>query len=368
MSSLEQGRLRYAILCDSVMLARWQTECLGRIAELPQADPVAVIVATRSTSNIGKRIGSRRYHLASRLWSWLQGRSDYCRAVGVPVHLAARPVLSCRFIDGADGSLQVDQEDLAVVRGYRLDFILSFAGSSVPIDLLSAARYGIWAFHHGDWHRYRGEAPAFWEVYHGENVTGAALVRLTGQADRAVVLKSGLFRTKRYSYRDNLAEILSRGTRWPAQVCTDLINNSADYLADPPQHTKAPIRSEPGNLQMLCFAWVTLCYIVTTIMRSLFRHEQWTVGLVRTRITEFLTPDYRPEASWFQLRERKEFAADPFGIVQAGQLKILYEHLDQREGRGYIASLAVGGGGWQQGARVAIGTGCASAHVLSVYD
>ena len=53
------------------------------------------------------------------------------------------------------------------------DVLLRIGGFGIVKEpLLSLCRAGVLSYHHGDMRRYRGQPPAFWELYHGERSIG----------------------------------------------------------------------------------------------------------------------------------------------------------------------------------------------------
>lgn len=52
--------------------------------------------------------------------------------------------------------------------------------------LLSCAPGGILSYHHGDMRKYRGQPPAFWELYNNEKEVGVTLQKLSAGLDKGV--------------------------------------------------------------------------------------------------------------------------------------------------------------------------------------
>ncbi len=72
-------------------------------------------------------------------------------------------------------------------------------------------------------------------------------------------------------------------------------------------------------------------------IHGLFFEERanWNIGLVDAPIEDFLNGK-KPEVQWIGNVMRKEFHADPFGIVHHGKLGILYENYDYERKLGEI--------------------------------
>jgi len=225
-------------------------------------------------------------------------------------------------------------------RGAPLDFILSFSSTPCPPELHEAARYGVWAFQFGDWLRYRGSPGGFWEVYDGEPVTAALLVRLQRSPDEVVVLREGYLRTNEFSARRNREQVLERIARWPAQMCRDIGSGVVGRLTAQPLRTSAPARGAPTRAQRLAYRCRVAARMLGFGLRSLFRHDQWNVGRIDRPIGAFLDPHLPPAPiTWLPAANRTEFKADPFGVIREGRLTILYEHFSYRTNRGTIAAV-----------------------------
>ena len=121
-------------------------------------------------------------------------------------------------------------------------------------EILSIARYGVWSFHHADEEKYRGSPAGFWEIYHGDPVTGAILQRLTERLDGGIVLRRGYLKTVDYSYVRNIYSVYHESATWPALVCQDIRNGGTTAVNGSPSGSTAPVYYPPGNLQLLRFA------------------------------------------------------------------------------------------------------------------
>jgi hypothetical protein len=338
MSSAHETGLRFGILADSGCLQRWQLACVEQLTALHYATAAVLLVTDDARVSVAG--GSQLFH-----WLWgnpAAGSQRY--RVELTGRLAALPVIRTRTTRSTNGQSVVDAETIAAIQKCDLDFIICFAEevtASVRL-LVDRARYGVWAFAFGDWETFRGKPAGFWEIFEGASVTGAMLVRLTEDPDSVIVLRSGYLRTKRMSYRQNSEHVLSRCTHWPAQACHDIRQSTRDTGRVPAPatlHSTARWRSPPNALQILVFAGKILAFAVAGGWRSLLRHDQWNVGIVPQPIQDFLDPARRrPDTHWLPARPRREFIADPFGLLRDNQLTILCEHLDYRSGRGVIVA------------------------------
>lgn len=239
--------------------------------------------------------------------------------------------IHCNTIERGKFSQYFNDEDIKAIRQYELDVILRFGFGIIRGEIHNVPTFGVWSFHHDDEEKYRGGPPCFWEIYNGDEVTGAILQRLTDKLDAGVVLKKGFFATVNYSYAKNIDQSYYETAKWPAQICRDIYNENADYIHALPSKTKAPIYHAPNNFQTLLFLAKLLRNFVSKGFRALFFREKWNIGIVHQPIWTFLEPNEEPpKIHWAPTPKKGKFLADPFGIEEQGKIAILCEDFDYR--------------------------------------
>ncbi len=319
-------KIHFSILRDRAAFENWQLRCLEQLLAVEDVRAVVLI-------NRGEAID---------------------RSVPLPDSLAPLPSITLSKLPACGAREALANAAIEQIRGHDLDFILSFATERCPPELLETARHGVWAYQFGDWTRYRGGPRGFWEVYEAEPVTAALLVRLQHDADAVVVLREGYLHTNLISAARNREQVTGRITHWPAQVCRDLRNGVSGRLTSQPLRTTAPERSAPTRVQRIKYRCRVAARAVRVGLLSLFRHDQWNVGVIDRPISSFLQAGLAAApVAWLKASHRDEFKADPFGIRRDGHLTILYEHFSYRTNRGTIA--AVDPAGDAGGAAVRIG-------------
>jgi hypothetical protein len=251
---------------------------------------------------------------------------------------SAVPKIECQTTRKGKWSEYFNPRDIASIREHKLDFILRFGFDIIRGDILNAAAYGVWSFHHGDERRYRGMPPGFWEIYHGDPVTGSVLQRLTDRLDGGVILKRGNFKTIPYSYSKNLDQALLESAHWPAQVCTDIRTGSAGYFDSSPSPSTAPIFRMPDNRQLIRFGLRVLANHIRQRLVNWLASENWSIGVVTEPIHRFLDENYRPKIHYIRGNGRA-FLADPFGIKHGNRLRILCEEYGFIRKKGQLSEI-----------------------------
>ena len=337
-------RLRYGIMCSGAQLATWQALVVRELRSIPHVEPALLIVDADAGALRPRRGVWQRLRSPTALWGLYQracilGKVPAERPVDLGADLDRLPVIRCRAELRGKFSQFFSPEDVAAIRSYELDFILRFGFNIIRGDILSAARYGVWSFHHGDLERYRGMPFAFWEIAKGDPVTGITLQRLTDGLDSGVVLKQCFVRSVPKSYARSRQNALVGGIDLPAQVCRDLLSNRGEYVSAEPSRTTAPIFRTPRNTHMVGFLAQTAAAKVTDAAGWLFRHPQWCVGIVDSPIHAFLDSRFRPQVRWLPRPDRRHFLADPFAVRSDRTTTIMAEELDQAEGIGRLVAI-----------------------------
>ena len=265
--------LRFGFTCTEPRLQLWQVRCVQQLLALQAVELALVIFDEGQVDRLTvwdrlKTVQKDRLLFTTYRKYLLRPRAR--RTVNIEAAISNVPAIHCKVIKKGRYSRYFKDEELAVIRAHNLDFILRFAPGIIRGGILTAARYGVWSFHHDDEQKYRGGPPCFWEIYNGDALTGAILQRLTEKLDGGIILKKGFVPTVWDSYPGNIDAAYFESSTWPAQVCLDIRNGKADYLDAPPSSTQAPILYPPTNREFLTF--------IARVMRNRLAHQRLSVG------------------------------------------------------------------------------------------
>ena len=214
-------------------------------------------------------------------------------------------------------------EDIEKIKSFDLDFILRFGFDIIRGDVLKAARYGIWSYHHDDERVVRGGPPGFWEFMRKIPKNGVILQQLTDELDKGLILKRLQFDTVLHSYKFHLNRLLNESVSLPLQVCKDLIVNGK--LEPELSQSKAPIMHPPKNLRMLWYFMLCIGRKVAFHWNYYFRQEDWNVGYACEMKTNWLKP---PKSDYF---------ADPFVISNDKDTYLFFEWFSNKNGKADVA-------------------------------
>lgn len=345
--------IRFGIMCRGRTFAAWEAACIRNLMALDGVEPALLLVDDRPPlqPSLGERL-INLFNPKTLLWrlyqrAILNRRSLSTQPVDLSEELADVPVLGCQPNQSGKFVQRFRPEEVAAVREHDLDFIIRFAFNILRGDVLESARYGIWSFHHADPDLYRGTPPGFWEIYRGDPITGTVLQRLTERLDAGVMLHKGFFKTDPASYARSRDNIFFGAADWPARLCRQIQAEQGASLETQPSSTSAPIYQAPNSLQMMSFLWTSAMAWIASQLRSLFRVQQWSVGIIDAPIEHVagLAGSTIPESLIRSARWLPEplgrFLADPHAVSNEGGMMILAEDYDWTAELGHIATIQV---------------------------
>jgi hypothetical protein len=338
--------LRMAVLCSGTTFEAWQGEVIRRTLATGLVEPVLLITDGAPTpARPPKSLWSRTLGNKRLVWNLYQrafvtGKGDATRPTSLEQEFAGVPSLACTAPRVGKFARAFTDDELDKIAGFRPDFCLRFAFNIIKGGLLTLPRLGVWSFHHDDLDVYRGMPACFWPLYFGEPALGVTLQRLTEGLDKGIVIQRAWFKSTPHSYLRSRDATFSSGADMVAKVCLDLAAGSAEYLDAPPSATTAPTRTSPGNLQAAIFCAKLARRTVAHALSTVFRSDQWTVGVIDRPIHTLLSGGECPPARLAPTHRRGTFIADPFGVRRNGTTTVLAEELDDRDDKGRIVALS----------------------------
>lgn len=118
--------------------------------------------------------------------------------------------------------LMYSKETVEQIGSFKPDVMILIGGFGIIKEpLLNATKYGVISYHHGNMREYRGQPPAFWELYHGEREMGVTVQRLSRGLDcgEAIVEK-----TIQIRYSDTLNSLKKRAYNESIEMMYKAIN------------------------------------------------------------------------------------------------------------------------------------------------
>jgi hypothetical protein len=357
------GPLRVGLLVDSLVQPAWVARALERVVEQGVGEFVLVVRnAARPAPATGSRLAGywrNRRHLLyaayQRIDRAYKADPDPFAVQDVSSLLAGVPVVD--VVPRQTRNTDVFEDaDVARIRDARVDVLVRLGFRILRGDILNAARYGIWSWHHGDNTRYRGGPPCFWEVMEGEPVTGTILQRLTEALDDGEVLYRSWGSTNVNSVLRSSLQPYWKGAEFLARALRDVQLGLPTHEARPPIPYNHRLYVAPSNREMLAGLSRLAGRRLRSKWQSLTSVEQWFLAWRRTPGV----PDesHEPDLSPYRFRPiyppRDRFWADPFLLRANGALYVVFEDLPFDTHRGVISALEMGPQGPVGEARVVL--------------
>ncbi|MGH9631447.1 MAG: glucosamine inositolphosphorylceramide transferase family protein [Bryobacteraceae bacterium] len=249
-------------------------------------------------------------------------------------------------------------EDLKLVQGRNLDVMLRFGFNILRGDILKAARYGVWSYHHGDNDYYRGGPAHFWEIYEKHPISGVLLQVLSEELDGGQVLcKAHLPTQQGLSLGLNRMKPYWTGSFFVIRKLHELHQYGWEHVAarfvpNRPVEGRTKIYRSPVNSEMVRF-------IGPRLTRKAFNRLTRRDGLLHWRIAiradpaRFWSPGKALDMTGFRWLEppKGHFWADPFLHEHQGKTWMFFEDFLYAEDRGVISCLEILPGGKVSDAR-----------------
>lgn len=336
-------------MCRSFELDAWKAAAIRHLVDGGAGQLELLIVDSGQAPAPSPLSKVTSPHLAWRAFNRIT-KPRALEPVDLSETLAGVDTIRCAVTRKGRHSEFFSKDDVAAIRAYDLDFILRFGFGIIRGEILDAARYGVWSFHHGDELRYRGGPPCFWELYGGDPVTGAILQRLTDRLDAGVVLRKGFLKTIDYSYARTVDQVFFESAQWPALVAREIANGITDHVEGNPSVTTAPIYKTPSApaIAKLCTS------LVKNAGRRFFerrREIEWNVGVTNLKPADVLGGAPITNVRWTAPVDGG-WLADPIALAENGHVHVLCEHMSLASGKAKISALTFDGKQWTEPAQV----------------
>ena len=320
-------------MCGGTRLQKWMAECIRHLVLSGLAEPALLIRDV--TPSRPAPVSARTFLYDIYDLYWVRKRCPAAREVDMEAELGAVPTLDCAVTTQGKWSQHFSAHDIDTIKSHDLDFILRFGFNIIRGEILQSARYGVWSYHHDDEHKYRGGPPCFWELYHGDDTTGAILQRLTGRLDGGIILHRGVFGTCKGSWIANFDRALSGSADWCARVCAEISDGQLERVNGTPTPSTAAIRHAPHHAQFLRFVMRTSREVLRKTWQLMFHEEVWNIAFVEEELAQIIRRRRITGSTlWVKPHEDGHFLADPFPCGD----EVLVEDYDQA-GKGKLSRL-----------------------------
>jgi len=227
------------------------------------------------------------------------------------------------------------QEDAKIVKAYHLDIILQHEFTLIRGDILNAAKYGIWRFHHTDTSIIRGVPAGFWEIILKQPVIGVTLQKLTSEMDSVLVIDKGFYNCY-WSYNKNNINILEGSVDILFKNIRLLQQNRLKLEKSTVYYNR--LYSTPSLYFAVKYLFKFYPHFIAKqvrkVLQTIFgiRYECWTLFIGKGHILE---------SALFRLKPLKlpkhEFWADPFLFKYEDEYYVFFEKYSYQTEKGKIS-------------------------------
>jgi len=235
-------------------------------------------------------------------------------------------------------------EAIAKIRAENLDVLVRFGFNILRGEILQAARYGVWSYHHGDNEFYRGGPAHFWELVERSPQSGVILQVLTEELDAGLVLCKSVFATERTLRVSQNRETAYWGSSdLLIRKLNELHRSGWDHLQQnalpaAPYQGKRKIYKTPSNRDML-FRFAPLA--LQSAVPARFRRktvQHWRIA-IRLNGKPLLHAESEADFAGFRWIDSPpgHFWADPFLLSHEGRNWIFFEDYSYQRRRAVIA-------------------------------
>ncbi len=323
----------FGILANGMYLYPWQKKVITHLLDTDMASCELFIIRKTEEKSSPKSALSKLLTPGLLFEQYKKAKLNTSIYRPLPFSLANEKTIFITPIQHGKFGEGFTEEDVERVKSVQLDFIIRFGFGILKGDILSAAKWGIWSFHHGDEQVLRGGPPGFWEIFKSHRKQGVILQRLTEKLDAGKIILKREYLVVPHSYKENVTKLLVESVDMPAQALRMISNSIVDPHSFEEVKTSAPIFKYPTNFQFLRFQWKVFMNRIRLKWKVLFKQENWILGY-RTSPQE----KYR----YIAPKRGGEYYADPFVFVNNNKTYIVAEHYSYRTKKGSIVLIEPG--------------------------
>lgn len=344
------SRLRVGVLVDDGSLPAWVIKILQTLQSSPYAE-IALIVSNKKDRGPSTRTSTQLQWTLQHLLYLVYRKFDskLSRKNGSPFIAYELPVC----MDGVDRLNVIpkctqycdrfNEDDVNAIKAKELDVILRFGFRILKGEILVAAKYGVWSFHHGDNRVNHGGPSGFWEVVLGESTSGVTLQVLSEELDAGAVLHREICKT------DSLLVDRSRANMYWQSIGIvtsklrqlHMLGEEAFFSLTKAQYPaqsfySSPLYKAPKNSSMVGLIVSHLIRYSQKKLAFQFSKRQWAL------FYQFTDKQGATQSLW-RFKELKSpsdrFWADPFVVFTDNRYFVFFEELVFSENKGYLAVL-----------------------------
>lgn len=335
----EQKHFSFAIMANQDNLKAWQLQIIEALEK--DGHRLDLIILPKNSDPFPNPSKKSKYWSKNALWyvyerlflrRGMQKNIDCQNRLGEVDHLEAEVELRGKY------NQFFSKNDVDYVQSKKLDFILRFGFNIIKGDILQAAKYGLWSFHHDNPREIRGGPPGFWEIVNRAKTNGILLQRLGDRLDGGYKINYGEYSIIRHSYVTHINEMLRYGVKQLLFAVRQLQQNpSMEFELLPEKLGK--IYRKPSNALMMKFFLQLVWNRLAFNFRDLFFQEDWNIGIAPKDLKKVFSNDIAEDIVFAPSNAPHIFKADGHHVEEIGNAIVYYERYDYKDSLGKIYAM-----------------------------
>lgn len=336
MNNQKNHTLSFGVMTNGPILKKWQITAIKKLLEL--GCRLSLVIENKDNtdskeSKISKYLGKNSlYNLYTRFVFKAQNLNNTIASelLSEAAKIEVQPIYKGKY------STYFPDEIVDEIKSMKLDFILRFGFNIIRGEILNAAKYGVWSFHHDDEQVIRGGPPGFWEIAENHHINGILLQRLTDELDGGFLIRKGMYPVIDYSYSTHVNELMNYGVDILAFTVQNLMNQG-EIVFEKLSNKDTKIYRFPRNGVMIKFLFSQLVKRLKFNIEDLFLHENWNIGVVEQNVENLISTHSLGEINFATELSSHVFAADVFLKSSESQLDLFYENFNYKDFKGDIS-------------------------------
>lgn len=166
--------------------------------------------------------GRKAYHIVEKMQTLLADKGET---------ISTRSFFNNKNIDILFTSRPETPKNISAIESYLPDVILLYGGFNyISGKLLKLCPYGVLSYHYGDLRKYRGEPPAFWELYNGKKEMIVTVQKLTERLHCGLPVME---KTIEIQYNDDLKSLRKKAFTAGENMMVAALNKIQDKAFQP---------------------------------------------------------------------------------------------------------------------------------------
>ena len=351
---MSKNKLKIGLLVEDDNLPAWTFEMIRQIKESHYAE-ISLIIEneTQKTApnlSLWEKVKNNKHRLGylfvrkvlevtyDRLIDRVQTLPDATESHHCGELYKDIPVVKVKPVQKKHSDYFIDS-DIKQIKEPQLDVIIRLGFRILRGDILTASKYGVWSFHHGDNHLNRGGPAGYWESMESWPETGAILQILNEDLDNGQVLYRSYSCTNEFSFNENVNNYFWKSLFFMTRTLESLyIEGEKEFFEkitlqnqDPKIYSEKLYKS-PTNTELAKLTVNKLTEKFFHIVQNKFYFEQWI--LLFDLKKEFSSSLWRYKRI---IPPKDKFWADPHVIYRDNTYYIFIEEYLYKTAKGHIS-------------------------------